>query len=75
MLNNVTKSFTMSATSVIPDDNIQNQNVVMYMNANINSDGVNINQSIRNKELYSSNKDSVDADYEEFKQKVMEYIK
>ena len=45
------------------------------MNATINSNGdVNINQSIRNKELYISNQDVVDADYTEFKTSVMAYV-
>ena len=47
----------------------------MYMNATINSNGdVNINQSIRNKELYIANQDVVDADYAEFKAAVMTYV-
>ena len=73
MLNSFSKSITLSATSDIEVDG--KNNVVMCMNATINSNGdVNINQSIRNKELYISNQDVVDADYTEFKTSVMAYV-
>ena len=73
MLNGLTKSINLSATSDIEVDG--KNNVVMYMNATINSNGdVNINQSIRNKELYIANQDVVDADYAEFKEAVMTYV-
>ena len=73
MLNSFSKSIKLSATSDIEVDG--KNNVVMYMNATINSNGdVNINQSIRNKELYISNQDVVDADYTEFKTSVMAYV-
>ena len=73
MLNSFSKSITLSSTSDIEVDG--KNNVVMYMNATINSNGdVNINQSIRNKELYISNQDAVDADYTEFKKSVMTYV-
>ena len=73
MLNSFSKSITLSATSDIEVDG--KNNVVMYMNATINSNGdVNINQSIRNKELYIANQDVVDADYTEFKTSVMAYV-
>ena len=73
MLNGLTKSINLSATSDIEVDG--KNNVVMYMNATINSNGdVNINQSIRNKELYIANQDVVDADYAEFKASVMTYV-
>ena len=73
MLHSFSKSITLSATSDIEVDG--KNNVVMYMNATINSNGdVNINQSIRNKELYISNQDVVDADYTEFKTSVMAYV-
>lgn len=74
MLNNFSKSINLSATSEIEVDG--KNNVVMYMNATINSSGdVNINQSIRNKELYVANQEVVDADYVEFKASVMTYVK
>ena len=73
MLNNFSKSITLSATSDIEVDG--KNNTVMYMNATINVNGdVNINQSIRNKELYIANQDVVDADYTEFKTSVMSYV-
>ena len=73
MLNGLTKSINLSATSDIEVDG--KNNVVMYMSATINSNGdVNINQSIRNKELYIANQDVVDADYAEFKAAVMTYV-
>ena len=73
MLNSFSKSITLSATSDIEVDG--KNNVVMYMNATINSNGdVNINQSIRNKELYIANQELVDADYVEFKRSVMTYV-
>ena len=73
MLNSFSKSITLSATSDIEVDG--KNNVVMYMNATINSNGdVNINQSIRNKELYIANQETVDIDYIEFKKSVMTYV-
>ena len=73
MLNNFSKQINLSATSDVEVDG--NNNVVMYMNATINSNGdVNINQSIRNKELYIANQETVDADYIEFKKSVMTYV-
>lgn len=73
MLNGLTKSINLSATSDIEVDG--KNNVVMYMNATINSNGdVNINQSIRNKELYIANQDVVDADFTAFKTEVMTYV-
>ena len=73
MLNNFSKSITLSATSDIEVDD--KNNTVMYMNATITASGdVNINQSIRNKELYVANQEAVDADYIEFKKSVMAYV-
>ena len=73
MLNNFSKSITLSATSDIEVDG--KNNTVMYMNATITASGdVNINQSIRNKELYIANQETVDADYIEFKKSVMTYV-
>ena len=73
MLNNFSKSITLSATSDIEVDD--KNNTVMYMNATITASGdVNINQSIRNKELYIANQETVDADYVEFKKSVMTYV-
>ena len=73
MLNSFSKSITLSATSDIEVDG--KNNVVMYMDATVSSNGdVNINQSIRNKELYIANQELVDADYIEFKRSVMTYV-
>lgn len=73
MLNNLSKSITVSATSTIEADD--KQNTVMYMNATINSTGdVNINQSIRDKDLYIANQEEVDSDFVEFKTTVMTYV-
>ena len=73
MLNNFSKSINLSATSDIESEG--KNNVVMYMNATVSSNGdVNINQSIRNKELYIANQELVDADYVEFKRSVMTYV-
>ena len=73
MLNNLSKSITVSATSTIEVDS--KQNTVMYMNATINSTGdVNINQSIRDKVLYIINQEEVDSDFTEFKATVMGYV-
>ena len=73
MLNNFTKTINLSATSDIGVDG--KNSVVMYMNATINVNGdVNINQSIRNKELYITNQEEVDTDFVEFKKSVMEYV-
>ena len=73
MLNSFSKQINLSATSDVEVDG--KNNVVMYMNATINANGdVNINQSIRNKELYIANQELVDADYIEFKKFVMTYV-
>ena len=73
MLNSLSKSINLSATSDIEVDG--KNNVVMYMNATIASGGdVNINQSIRNRELYIANQELVDADFAEFKTSVMTYV-
>ena len=73
MLNNFSKSITLSATSDIEVDG--KNNTVMYINATITASGdVNINRSIRNKELYIANQELVDADYVEFKKSVMTYV-
>ena len=73
MLNSFSKLINLSATSDIESEG--KNNVVMYMNATVHSNGdVNINQSIRNKELYIANQELVDADYVEFKKSVMTYV-
>lgn len=70
MLNNFTESISLSATSIINGD------VVSYMNANIsNPGGFNINNSIQDMPKYLENQDTVDADYEEFRVKVLEILK
>ena len=73
MLNNFTKSINLSASSDIEVDG--KNNIIMYMNATITSGGdVNINQSIRNKELYVANQEIIDADCTAFKSEVMTYV-
>ena len=73
MLNNFSKQINLSATSDIEVDG--KNNTVIYMNATITANGdVNINQSIRNKELYIANQETVDTDYIEFKKSVMTYV-
>lgn len=75
MLNGLTKSINLSATSDIEVDG--KNNIVMYMNATItlnNDENVNINQLIRDNELYIANQEVVDADFAEFKTFVMDYV-
>ena len=75
MLNGLTKSINLSATSDIEVDG--KNNIVMYMNATItlnNDENVNINQLIRDNELYIANQEAVDADFAEFKTFVMAYV-
>ena len=75
MLNGLTKSINLSATSDIEVD--RKNNIVMYMNATItlnNDENVNINQLIRDNELYIANQEVVDADFVEFKTFVMTYV-
>ena len=75
MLNGLTKSINLSATSDIEVDG--KNNIVMYMNATItlhNDENVNINQLIRDNELYIANQEVVDADFAEFKTFVMAYV-
>ena len=75
MLNGLTKSINLSATSDIEVDG--KNNIVMYMNATItlnNDENVNINQLIRDNELYIANQEVVDTDFAEFKTFVMAYV-
>ena len=75
MLNGLTKSINLSATSDIEVDG--KNNIVMYMKATItlnNDENVNINQLIRDNELYIANQEVVDADFAEFKTFVMAYV-
>ena len=70
MLANKNKSINYNAVSKIDDI------VVLYMNGSYNSESgdLNFNQSIRNKALYLSNKDIVDADFENWKNEIVEEI-
>lgn len=65
MLNNYNQSINVSASSTI------NGTPVLYMSASIRSgEAPNINTSYQNMQLYNDNKEQVDADYEEFKNRV-----
>lgn len=72
MLNNFSKSITMSAVSAVTNEAGEVTNV-MYMNATISGSGsLNINQSIQDAELYALRADEVNLDYEAFREKVLE---
>lgn len=63
MLANLSKTMNISATSTVDNQ------IAVYFNANIQSNGdMNITQSIRNKELYITNKETVEADFKEFEE-------
>ena len=70
MLANKNKSMNFNAVSKIGPE------IAMYMTCSYNSetDEMNFNQSIRNKELYLASKEEVDKDVEEWKNEVMEEI-
>lgn len=63
----VNKNITLNGTSEIDGQ------VVVYMSANISTDGnssANINKSIANQDLYTSNKVAVRADMKQFEEEV-----
>lgn len=65
MLNNYSQSINVSAQSAI------NGTPVLYMSASIRSgEAPNINTSYQDMELYNENREQVDADFEEFKNRV-----
>ena len=60
-----TKTISINGTSMVEVNGVKTP--VAYFNAQIQSDGkYNINQSIQNVDAYKSNKDAVQADYDEF---------
>ena len=70
MLKDFSQSLSISATSSIEDK------IISYMSANIAiPGGANINNSIQDMTKYLANQEAVDADYEEFKAKVLEIMK
>lgn len=67
------KSTTLTGTITVKDGELEKQ--VVYLTANIASDGSsndNINQTIRDKELYKANKVEIRKDIAEFTQKFYE---
>ena len=75
MLSNFNQSTTVNAISSITTETGEIKNI-MYMNASISVTGnININQSTQNAEEYLANKETVDADFTEFQQKVTEIAK
>lgn len=65
MLNNYTQTVNASASSLI------NGKPVVYMVASIRSgEAPSINSAYQDMELYNQNKSEVDADFEEFKDRV-----
>ena len=75
MLSNFNQSTTVNAISSITTETGEIKNI-MYMNASISVNGnININQSTQNTEEYLANKETVDADFTEFQQKVTEIAK
>ena len=70
MLKDLSQSLSINATSSIGNT------VISYMSANVAiPGGANINNSIQNMTEYLANQDAVDADFEEFKAKVLEILK
>lgn len=75
MLNNFNQAVTMSAVSAVTNEKGEVVNV-MHMNATVSGSGsLNINQSIQNAELYELHSDEVNADYEAFREKALEFSK
>lgn len=67
------KSTTLTGTITVKDGELEKQ--VVYLTANVASDGSsndNINQTIRDKELYKANKVEIRKDIAEFTQKFYE---
>ena len=65
MLSNLNKTVNVNAVSTVDGK------AVLYMNTSIRTgETPNINMSYKDIELYNANKETVDADFEEFKQKV-----
>lgn len=67
------KSTTLTGVITVKDGELEKQ--VVYLTANVASDGSsndNINQTIRDKELYKANKVEIRKDIAEFTQKFYE---
>ena len=73
MLVNKQKTRNWNAVSAV---NVQNEtgDPVMYMNASYNGVTVNFGKNIQNMELYTANKQTVDADYAQFEAEVLAEI-
>lgn len=68
MLKVVNESHNFSANSEIEG------NVVLYMSASVTGLNINFSQNIQNLELYVANKETVDADYADFQEYVLNKI-
>ena len=68
MLKVVNESHNFSANSEIEG------NVVLYMSASVTGSNINFSQNIQNLELYVANKETVDADYADFQEYVLNKI-
>lgn len=70
-----TKDLNFNGTSVLKaTKSTESDTIIMSMNSNYNSSGVNFHKYIENVELYEVNKEMVDADYTEFEQKVYDTL-
>lgn len=70
MLKNYNQTVNCSGSSVVGETGAEI--TPAYFAANINSNGgVSFSQTIANRAAYSANKEVVDADFEEFKTKVL----
>lgn len=67
MLSNLSKTTNIMANSTVNDE------LVVTMRATVGSNGtVSINKNIRNSELYRSNQQECDADFDSFEKEVLE---
>lgn len=73
MLVNKNESRNWSAVSAV-NVSESSGDAVMYMNASYNGQDLNFSKNIQNMALYETNKETVDADYAQFEQDVINDI-
>ena len=73
MLVNKNESRNWSAVSAV-NVSESSGDAVMYMNASYNGTDLNFSKNIQNMALYETNKETVDADYAQFEQDVIDDI-
>lgn len=66
---------TMTNYNINGTSNLEGIGDIAYFNANYSSNNSSYNMNISNRKEYEANKQTVDADFEEFKQKADDYAK